>query len=114
MSREGLRVKRYPGRGNGWRLVHEASGMPLGFNVRTRGQAKIAAAGLYSTGVDWTLSGAAVKRDPNWDQAVRVFAGWKAAADQCCSTRGEEHFSPYTYKLPGGRCSGLAGQPRRS
>ena len=86
-------------------------GVSLGFTVRLRAQAQVAADALYATGVDFTLpAGAPLRAHPKWASVAAVTARWKEFARDCC--HGGEHYSPRTYAMSG-RCSG-AGQPRRS
>lgn len=105
----GLQVERGPGQSRGWQVVHEQSGLSLGFSVRLRRHAEAARGELYATGVNFDRPAGELRAD--LPRVGEVSSTWKRRADQCCGDDGE-HYDPYTYAMEG-RCSG-GGKPRRS
>lgn len=106
----GMRVEYHAG----WFVRQVPSRLPMTPSLRLRRHAEAAMADLAATGVDFTRPAEELRRSADLRKAQRAALPWYERADRCCDPRTGEHCSPYTYRLPDGRCSGRAGGDRSS
>jgi hypothetical protein len=102
----GLRVDQHAG----WFVRHVPSGLTTTPSLRLRRHAQAAMADLAATGVDFTRSAEDLRGTGDLRRAQQAVLPWYERARVCCVDG--EHYDPYTYVLPSGRCSGERHAPR--